>query len=185
MPSGRGLTILRVAALALVLGISVAILAIPADELEQLEAFGYPGLFILSVISNATLFLPAPGWLIVISMGARFSVPLVTLVAGSGAAIGELSGYLAGFSGQAVVEDQPMYQRMVGWMERNGGLTVFILAAMPNPFVGLGGIAAGTLRMPVWRFLLWCWLGKLIKMGAFALTGAGLLNLVIPGLTWP
>ena len=185
MPSGRGLTILRVAALARVLGISVAILAIPADELEQLEAFGYPGLFILSVISNATLFLPAPGWLIVISMGARFSVPLVTLVAGSGAAIGELSGYLAGFSGQAVVEDQPMYQRMVGWMERNGGLTVFILAALPNPFFDLAGIAAGTLRMPVWRFLLWCWLGKLIKMGAFALTGAGLLNLVIPGLTWP
>jgi membrane protein DedA with SNARE-associated domain len=185
MPSGRGLTILRVGALALVLAISVAIITIPVEDLERLEAFGYPGLFVLSVISNATLFLPAPGWLIVISMGARFSVPVVTLVAGSGAAIGELSGYLAGFSGQAVVEDRPMYKRMVGWMERNGGLTVFVLAALPNPFFDLAGIAAGTLRMPVWHFLLYCWLGKLIKMGAFALTGARLLELVIPGLTWP
>ena len=181
MPSGRSLAILRVVAILLVVGLSLYILTIPEEEIGRLEAFGYPGLFLVSVISNATVLIPAPGWLIVVSMGARFSLPMVALVAGTGAAIGEMSGYLAGFGGQAVVENQAVYQRMVGWMERNGPLTVLVLSAIPNPVFDLAGIAAGALCMPVPRFLFWCWIGKVIKMAMLAAIGAGLLGFEIPG----
>lgn len=177
MTPTRRLNLIRILALLAVLAVSLAIISLPEEQIQRLEGYGYPGLFILSVISNATVLIPAPGWLIVISMGARFSPLGVALVAGSGAAIGELSGYAAGFSGQAVVEDNRMYQRMVGWMQRHGNLTVLLLAFLPNPFFDLTGIAAGALKMPIARFLLWCWIGKIFKMLFFALTGAGLFQL--------
>ncbi len=44
-----------------------------------------------------------------------------------------------------------------------GGLTVFVLSLIPNPFFDLAGIAAGVLRYPVSRFLFFCWLGNTIK----------------------
>lgn len=172
----------RVAAMLVVIAISIGIFLLPDAQARQLESYGYPGLFLLSILSNATVLLPAPGLLIVFSMGARFSPLGVALAAGTGAAIGELSGYLAGFGGQAVIEDTSMYQRMVGWMQRNGDLTVFVLALLPNPFFDLTGIAAGALKMPIRRFLLWCWLGKIGKMLLVALAGAGVVAL--PWADW-
>lgn len=175
--TGRQLTLFRLLALLVVVAISVAIFFLPEEQARQLEAYGYPGIFFLSVLSNATVLLPAPGLLVVFSMGARFHPLAIALAAGTGAAIGELSGYLAGFSGQAVIEDAAMYKRMSGWMRRNGSLTVFSLAFLPNPFFDLTGIAAGALKMPLRQFLLWCWLGKIGKMLLVALAGAGVLAL--------
>jgi uncharacterized membrane protein YdjX (TVP38/TMEM64 family) len=173
----RRLTLIRWAAFLAVVALSAAILLLPEEQALALQAYGYPGVFVLSILSNATVLLPAPGLLVVFSMGARFHPLGIALAAGSGAAIGELSGYLAGFSGQAVIEDTRMYQRMVVWMRRNGPLTIFLLAFLPNPFFDLTGIAAGALKLPVRQFLLWCWLGKIGKMLLVALAGAGLIAL--------
>lgn len=171
------LTLWRALALVLVVGISLAIFFLPSEYTNRLQALGYPGLFLITLISYATVFLPAPAALIVFSMGAHLPPLGVALAAGSGAALGELTGYLAGFSGQAAIENTAAYQRMVGWMQRNGPLTVFALAAVPNPIVDLSGIAAGALRMPLPKFLLFCWLGQVLKMFVFASAGAGLFRL--------
>lgn len=164
----------RALALLFVVGISVAIFLIPKEQANQLAAYGYPGLFLISLLSYATVFLPAPAALIVFSMGAHFPAWGVALAAGSGAALGELSGYLAGYGGQPVIENVGIYKRMVGWMQRNGRLTVFALAAIPNPFFDVTGIAAGALRMPVLKFLLFCWLGQMVKMFLIASLGSSL-----------
>lgn len=177
MGRDRRLTLFRLAALLLVIAVSVAIFVLPDEQAELLEAYGYPGIFLLSILSNATVLLPAPGLLVVFSMGAHFHPLGLALAAGSGAAIGELSGYLAGFSGQAVIEDSRIYERMVAWMKRNGSLTVLLLAFLPNPFFDITGIAAGALKMPLRQFLLWVWLGKIGKMLLVALAGAGLIAL--------
>jgi len=47
---------------------------------------------------------------------------------------------------------------------------------MKGTIFDLAGIAAGALRMPVWRFLVWCWLGKVLRMMGIALAGAGLFG---------
>jgi membrane protein DedA with SNARE-associated domain len=112
-------------------------------------------------------------------MGAVFNPFAVGLAAGAGGALGEISGYLAGFSGQAVIERIDIYERMVLWMTRNGNLTILLLAAMPNPFFDLTGIAAGALKMPVVRFLFWAFLGITLKMTLFAFLGSASLNLLI------
>jgi membrane protein DedA with SNARE-associated domain len=109
-------------------------------------------------------------------MGAKFSPLLVGLAAGLGATIGELSGYLAGFSGQAIIEDQKRYDQMVNWMNKNGPLTVAILAFIPNPLFDLAGMVAGALKMPVFRFLVFALFGKILKMLVFAYAGAGILS---------
>jgi membrane protein DedA with SNARE-associated domain len=46
-----------------------------------------------------------------------------------------------------------------------------VLALVPNPVFDLGGIAAGTLRFPLWKFLVSCAAGKVIKNILFALAG--------------
>ena len=46
---------------------------------------------------------------------------------------------------------------------RRGGAALFVLAAVPNPAMDIGGIAAGSLGYPIHRFLLWIFLGKLLK----------------------
>ena len=102
----------------------------------------------------------------------------MAFAAGAGAALGELSGYLAGFSSQAVVERADLYARLVGWMKRNGFLTVLILSGLPNPLFDLAGVAAGALKMPPLRFLIACWIGETLKMLAFAYAGAGILPIL-------
>jgi uncharacterized membrane protein YdjX (TVP38/TMEM64 family) len=89
-----------------------------------------------------------------------------------GGALGELSGYLAGFSGQAVVERANVYARILPWIEKYGGWAVLVLSAIPNPFFDLAGVAAGVSRMPLVRFLFFCWVGQTIKMLLFAYAGA-------------
>jgi membrane protein DedA with SNARE-associated domain len=109
-------------------------------------------------------------------MGSVFNPIGVAIAAGTGAALGELTGYLAGFSGQAVVERVEIYERLTSWMKKNGSLTILVLAAIPNPFFDLAGVAAGSLKMHVARFLFWCWIGEMIKMAIFAFAGARSLD---------
>jgi uncharacterized membrane protein YdjX (TVP38/TMEM64 family) len=165
--------IARVVAFVFVITISLYIFTIPEEKAHQLQAFGYPGVFLLSIIGNATVLLPAPSLLIVFSMGAKLNPAIVAWSAGAGAAIGELSGYLAGYSGQAIIENNKFYQQIVGWIRKHGYLTILILAFLPNPFFDLTGIAAGALRMPLKEFIFWCFIGKTFKMLLFAYAGAG------------
>lgn len=164
-------TALRVLALLIVVGLSLYIFTI-RTEARKLAAYGYPGIFLVAMLSSATVLLPAPGVAFVFAMGSVFNPIAVAVVAGAGAAVGELSGYLAGFSSQGVAEHLHIYRRIHGWMTRYGGWTIFGLAAIPNPFFDFAGMAAGALKVPLWQFLLPCLAGQIVKMLAFALTGA-------------
>jgi membrane protein YqaA with SNARE-associated domain len=167
----RRLNLLRLLVLVAVIGLSVYIFSI-RDEAERFAAYGYPGIFLISLLANATILLPAPGVAIVFAMGSVFEPALVALAAGLGATVGEISAYAAGFSGQAVIERTAAYANIVPWMRRFGGPTTLVLAAIPNPFFDLAGMAAGALRMPIAPFLFWCLIGKFIKMLFFAYSGA-------------
>jgi membrane protein YqaA with SNARE-associated domain len=165
------LTLARV--LALVLVIAIMILAFTFREFaSKLGGYGYLGIFLLSIVANATIIIPVPGVALTFTMGAIFNPVGVALAAGAGAALGETTGYLMGFSGQGIIEDSPTYKRLEGWMERFGVWMVLVLAIIPNPLFDLAGLAAGALRMPIWKFLLWAWIGKTIKMLLFAYAGA-------------
>ena len=160
----------RAAALLVVVGITVYIYSI-RDHVEQFEQFGYAGIFLIALMANATVLLPAPGVAIIYAMGAVFNPLGVGLAAGTGGAFGELSGYLAGFSGQAVVENMDIYNRFKPWVDKYGGWAILVLSAIPNPFFDIAGIAAGIAKMPIQTFLLFTWIGQIIKMTTFAFAG--------------
>ena len=167
--------LLRVLILAAVIGLSVFLFSI-RDRLQHLEVYGYPGVFIFSLISNATILMPVPGAAFAFAMGGVFHPLGVAVAAGSGGALGELTGYLAGFSGQAVIERMDVYVRIRPWVQRYGPWAILVMAAIPNPFFDLVGIAAGVMKMPIGRFLLFCWAGQVIKMIFIAYAGAFSLN---------
>jgi len=169
------LTITRIVALVFVIAVTVT-LYIYRHQVQQLQALGYPGIFLVSVLANATLILPVPGVIFTAAMGAIFNPCWVAVAAGTGAAVGEMTGYLAGFSGQAVIDRQGWYERIENWMRKYGDVTIFVLAFIPNPIFDIGGIAAGALKMPWWRFYFWCALGKILKMLVFAYGGAALVS---------
>ena len=165
------LIILRVLALIAVIGLSVFIFLI-RDQAEKLQGYGYLGVFLVAFLAYATVLLPAPGVAVVFTWGSVFNPAGVALAAGAGAALGEISGYLAGFSGQGVVEKAAIYEKLTGFMQKNGALTVLLLSAIPNPFFDLAGATAGALKMKPAKFLFWCWIGETIKMSLFAYAGS-------------
>jgi len=98
------------------------------------------------------------------------------LAAGAGAAIGELSGYLAGVSGQIFLQNTEREQKVQAWMQKNGAWTILVLAFIPNPLFDIAGIVAGSMNVPLWKFLLLCSIGKIGKMLAFSYLGAGIYS---------
>jgi membrane protein YqaA with SNARE-associated domain len=142
------------------------------ERIEALKGYGYLGAFLISLLLNATIVLPAGNFLVLAALGAVLpSATLVGLAGGLGAAIGELTGYMAGYSGQAIVSRQRVYNRVKGWVEKWGMLTIFIISIVPFVF-DLAGIAAGVVRFPLWKFFLACWLGRTILYLFIAWGGA-------------
>jgi uncharacterized membrane protein YdjX (TVP38/TMEM64 family) len=162
--------ILRILALLVVIAITYFVYSI-RDRVDEFAAYGYPGIFLVALMANATVFLPAPGVAVVFAMGNIFHPLGVALAAGTGGALGELSGYLAGFSGQAVVEKTNIYDRIHPWVVKYGIWAIFVLSAIPNPFFDIAGVTAGIAKMSLRRFLVACWIGQLIKMALFAYAG--------------
>jgi membrane protein YqaA with SNARE-associated domain len=171
----------RILALLLVVAISVTIVLF-RDRLAGLTAYGYVGLFLLNVAASATLILPVPGLALAFAAGSSFCPIGVGLAVGCGSTVGELTGYLAGYSGRGVVENQAQYERVQGWMRRYGLWVVFVLALIPNPLFDVAGIICGVLRIPVWKFLLAAAVGKVIKATLIAYAGLGTMTVIAPAL---
>ncbi len=179
MTKERRLSLLLWLSLLAVIGISAFIFSI-RDQVEKFGVYGYPGVFLIALLAYATVIIPAPSLAVVFTMGGVFHPLGIGLAAGSGAALGELSGYLAGFSGQAVIERMDIYEKITPWIDKHGTLAIFLLASIPNPFFDIVGIAAGVAKIPVKKFLFACWLGQLLKATAFAYAGAHSINWLLP-----
>ncbi len=176
MTSQRRLALARILALLVVIALTAFAFS-QRDRASEWAAYGYPGIFLITLLANATVILPAPSLVIPFSMGAVLHPAGVALAAALGATAGELTGYLAGFSGQAMVEDTEIYQRLLPWMRsRYSYLTLLVLAILPLPVFDVAGLIAGMLNMPLPAFLGITFCGKLIKMLAVTYLGASTLG---------
>jgi len=143
------------------------------DQLAYLARYGYVGIFLLSMVGNATILLPMPSFVSVYIGGGLFNPLLVGLMASAGGSLGELTGYLAGVGGHRMIENRRLFIKTKDWLHRYGLLGIFALAVFPNPFFDMVGIAAGLLRIPVLHFLLATWLGQTMKFLLLSYLGAG------------
>lgn len=178
MPENVRSIALRVAGILLVIALSLYLLSIRA-QIEHLMVYGYPGIFLVALLSSATVLVPAPGLAIIFGMGAVFHPALVAVCGGLGAGIGELTGYLAGLSGRAAVERTRLFERYGPIVQKYGAPGIFVLACIPNPVFDVVGILAGVSKIPPWQFLLAAVAGNIVKMLLFAYAGSLSLNWLV------
>lgn len=154
------------------IGIAIVIYA-TRDMVQKYAEYGYLGVLIISVLGNATLIFPAPSFTVV-AFGAVLNPYLVGILAGCGAAVGEMTGYTLGRGmspnldeGTTVAGLGEKQMQWLRWLrpkfQRWGAIVIFVLAAIPNPIFDMGGILAGIARMPWWKFLLAAALGKTVR----------------------
>jgi len=175
--------------LLLVIAITVGIFLVYGrhpERLAELKNYAYWGAFLISLFGNAAVILAAPILPILATIGVVLypvTGPLgpiiVGLVGGVGAAIGEMTGYMLGYSGRGIVERVKLYNRLVERLRRWGALAIFILSIVPF-FFDLVGIAAGVLRFPLWKFFILCWLGRTILYVGIVLAAAWGWETVLP-----
>ena len=156
----------RAFSVVLVLSLVALVIALRRwNLLPETDSIGYFGVFLLSLMGSASILIPIPGIAAVCAGASLLGLfPLwVAIVASVAEALGELSGYLLGYSGRGIAQNVRIYPRVERWMERQGWLALLLASSIPNPLFDLIGVAAGTLRYPVPQFLVSVWAGKLIK----------------------
>jgi membrane protein DedA with SNARE-associated domain len=191
----RGLVIASVTVLVLVLAVGTALpFALGWIHQEDLEGFGYAGIFLANFFGTATGFIPVPGLTAagqgLIVAESRSLNPVGVIIAGaSGMTIAESTAYITGAVVRGVAEERSMpvggrlgglLHRAAGWVDwlmgRYGFLTLLVLSAIPNPLFEFAGITAGAVRMSFWRFLIAVAIGKTARVILLVIIGDPLLN---------
>jgi uncharacterized membrane protein YdjX (TVP38/TMEM64 family) len=178
--------VLPILGILLVAGITVAIF-LYHDRLSALGAIGYPGVFLVAMVWNSTVLVPIPSFWTYFFLGQIFHPVLVGLAGGTGASVGELTSYLAGFSGRVILKEKrvKIYDRVEKWIKKWGFIVVVGFNLVPFFPFDLVGIACGASRFKIWKFYLACALGRSIAYGFIAFLGSQGLIPNIPFLNPP
>ena len=170
--------ILPAIALLGVIVLSAALVFVPIDWKIFGVYGGYLGIFVVTLLATGAIVLPVPYLGLIVNAGASpFLNPfMVALVAGVAAALGEMTGYLVGYTGRALLPKNRWYDVVHRGVTRFGGPVIFVAAVIPNPFFDALGIVAGATRMSVWLFLVACFLGKAIRFFLLVKLGQSLLG---------
>jgi membrane protein YqaA with SNARE-associated domain len=166
--------------LAYVLGHLMAYLNLP---LETLATTAYLVVFIVTLASNAAVFVPVALHIsIILAAADKWNPAIIALVASVGGTLGEITAYYAGYLGKRVMhlENTPGYNRLASWMKRYGPWGIFFISLQPILPVDIAGLLAGVSKLPLWKFLLPCWPGKIIKYLLLCYLGTAVLRLLPP-----
>ncbi len=152
----------------IIVALSIVFWRLDIDWNAQIRTYGYLGVFLLTLVSNMTIIFPAPGAAVlaaapgIMGLTSFGEITRLGIVASVGATLGETTSYFAGLWGRAVIAERHKgtYERVDRWMKKYGGVAIIVFSSLPLPF-DLVGIAAGSLRYPFWKFLLYCWIGRL------------------------
>ena len=163
------------AAILAVSALSLAVIVAPINW-STLGHYGYVGIFVITLLASGALVVPVPYLGMIVVAGMFLNPALVALVAGLASALGELTGYVLGKSGRAVLPRNRWYLALESRMQRFGAGVIFVLAAVPNPFFDVAGILAGATKLPVWIFLPATFLGKTLRFFLLASLGGSLYS---------
>jgi len=150
-------------------------------SVENFATTAYLVVFFVTLASNAGIFVPVYIHVALMITAAQYWNPvLVALAASSAGALGEMSGYYAGYFGKRIaqLENIPGYQRLVGWMKKYGPWGILIISAQPILPFDVAGLLAGASKMPIWKFLLPCWAGRFPKYLLACYVGPAVLNIL-------
>ncbi|MDY6833766.1 MAG: VTT domain-containing protein [Chloroflexota bacterium] len=141
---------------------------------KQFERYGYAGVFVANLLSSMGVIIPTPpGSVLTIAVAAAGHWYWAALAASAGGVLGEVTAYYVGYGGQRFLhlQNTERFQVAQRWMSRYGGLTITFFAFFPLFMFDFVGIAAGALKMPLSRFLFFCYLGRLPRAALEAYIG--------------
>ena len=181
---------LALVALVAAVAASIALLVNP-DLTDRLGEYSYAGVFLVNLVSTATLFFPVPGItaaanVLIATEASDSRYPwLIGVAGGVGMAVGELTAYYVGALGAHVASVQPLPRRIepiarrvadvVGrLMHRWGVITLFVLAAVPDPVFEVAAVSAGSVRMPLRRYFVAVLAGCIVRGLTLAYLGTKL-----------
>ncbi len=146
-----------------------------AVALSIVKKYGYFGVFIITLLTSATIFIPVPSQLYVFLLAPVLNPVLMSLAAGLGSAIGELTGYGIGLGGEKIIiKKYPQYKdSLKAWKRKfkeRGFILLFLFAVTPLPD-DIVGIVAGLLKYDVKKFLIAVFLGKTLMFLLVAYAG--------------
>ncbi len=134
------------------------------DKLENVRSLGLFGIFLINLLGSATIFFPAPAIFSVFAGGGVYSPIAVALVSALGATLGDMIGFMLGYSGTKLfARDHRWYVWLQGWFKKLGGIMIFLFALIPNPFFDAIGIIAGAFSFSPVRFFILLFLGRLLR----------------------
>src|SRR2546422_1488707 len=139
-----------------VFAVSLAALFLALDlGTDDVQRWGYAGLFGIVLLRAASVVMPMPGGGIVFASGGLLNplwgipAPIaVGGIAGFAESIGEFTGYFAGLGGSTMLKDRRIYKRVKGWVEHRPFLTMFLMSFTPPWLFDIAGLAAGAIRVP-------------------------------------
>lgn len=160
---------------------SIVLLATPGLT-DNIQGFGYFGVFLTNLVSTSTVVIPVPGLTaagqaLIIRQGGHSAFPwLVGGLGGAGMGLGEVTAYYTGYIGAELARGHEIpgprwFQRIAHGTaggvsrltERWGMPTLFVLSAVPNPLFEVAGITAGSVRIGFRRFFIAAFAGKLLR----------------------
>jgi membrane protein YqaA with SNARE-associated domain len=154
----------------IVFGIIIAaIVLLFSDRIAELSAYGYIGVFLISLLSSATILIPAPGWAVVIALSKTLDPYILGIAAGVGSGLGEMVSYEVGNGARRLIDKN---DNNIKAIEKYGAVAIFFLAFIPNPLFDVAGLAAGALKMPMWKFLLATVSGRILRFFLLAYLGS-------------
>lgn len=151
---------------------SFTLIKIAEPVIMQWRQLGVLGVFLSSLAANATIICPAPLMSFDIPFAANVAhqtnLFLVVVVYSCGATLGEGVGYLVGRGGKKILGNgNPYFQKTEGWLKKHGKWAIFILSLQPIFPFDIVGLVAGALKYPWWKFLVFCFLGRMPKYLVF------------------
>jgi len=135
--------------------------------------WGYLGMFVVSLVGNATILFPIPAVVLTFTMAPFLNPWILGAVAGLGAAIGELTGYALGRGGSKILDkkNKEWLKKAKKWEHKHGMfIVIFLFALTPLPD-DIVGILAGLVKYDLKHFFIATLLGKLLLYIAVALAG--------------
>jgi len=150
-------------------------------SVENFATTAYLVVFVVTLASNAGIFVPVYIHVSIMIVAAQYWNPvLIALVASVAGALGETSGYYAGYLGKRIahLENIPAYERLAGWMKRHGPWGIFLISLQPILPFDVAGLLAGASKLPLWKFLLPCWAGRFPKYLVACYLGPVVLNIL-------
>jgi membrane protein YqaA with SNARE-associated domain len=150
--------------------------------LDRYAALSYAVVFFVQLISNLALFPTGPpvATSVMIVAATQWNPVLVALFASLGGCIGELSGYYVGYFGQKIpmIQNSGVYAKVKHWMGRYSFWAIAVLAFQPFIPFDVGGIVAGSTKMPLAKFIPALLIGKFPKYILICFAGIGLINIL-------